>query len=319
MNKILLRAGIIGCGGIARAHVAAYQANNIQITAIADINPEAAKVMAEGLDAAIFSSAQELLESGKVDMVSICTPPVAHETDAVCALANGVHVLLEKPAAHNLDAAEKIKKAADKSNAKLMVAFRHRFIPAVVKMKEMISAGLIGKPVFMHNTFCGPAFFMKDKWFSKKAVAGGGSMLDTSSHSVDIFRFLIGEVIEQNAVYHTHFDGTDVEDAAIISLKADNGTIGALTSSWVTGRDKADILIMGQKAKLEYTYCGDMIYHKHGEEEPEKINLPEFSGGFTEQITSFVNAINGSDLEVTADDGVRCLKIINNCYKENDK
>ena len=315
-----LRAGIIGCGGIAHKHVAGYQANNIEITAVADINRDAVNSMAEQHKAAAFASAEELIWSGKVDIVSICTPPVAHEEDAVKALQRGIHVLLEKPAASSVDGARSIKAAADKSNAKLMLAFRHRFIPAIVKMKELIASGQLGQLIFMHNTFCGPAFFMKDKWFSKKAVAGGGSMLDTSSHSVDLFRFLVGEVAEQHAVCHTHLDGTDVEDAAIITLKSVDGVLGSLTSAWVAGAGEADILIMGQNGKLEYTYFGDLVFHKRGEKEAEKVALSEFSGGFNEQIASFINAINtGDEPEVTAFDGLKNLEIITACYKENGK
>jgi predicted dehydrogenase len=311
-----LRAGIIGCGGIAKSHAAGYNANNITITAVTDLNPEAANAMAAETGAAVFASAEELLNSGAVDVVSICTPPIAHEKDTIYALEKGINVLLEKPAAFDAKSARNIKEAADKSSAKLMLAFRHRYVPAVVKMKELIDAGEIGSIVFFHNTFCGPAFAMKDKWFSKKAVAGGGSMLDTSSHSVDLFRFLVGEVTEQHAVYHTHFNGTDVEDAGIITVKAENGAIGALTSAWVAGTGKADILIMGQKGKLEYAYFGDLTLHMNGKD-PEKIELPAFSGGFNEQIASFVKAINGSELEINALDGLRCLEIINACYEEN--
>lgn len=315
-----LKAGIIGCGGISKSHVAGYQNNNIKISAVTDLNQDAAKAMGAEIGAEVFASAKELIDSGKVDLISICTPPIAHEADAVYALEHGVHVLLEKPTAHTVEAAQNIKAAADKSDAKLMLAFRHRLIPAVAKMKEIIDSGALGQLVFFHNTFCGPAFGMKDKWFSKKAIAGGGSMLDTSSHSVDLFRFLVGEVVEQHAVYHTHLDGTDVEDAAIITLKADNGAIGALTSAWVAGAGKADILIMGQKGKLEYTYWGDLILHKTGEKNAEKIELPEFSGGFTEEVGSFINAITANrEPEIDAFDGLRCLEIINACYKENEK
>ncbi|MFA6714954.1 MAG: Gfo/Idh/MocA family oxidoreductase [Victivallales bacterium] len=313
-----IKAGIIGCGGIAKCHIAGYKSNNIEITAVTDINPDAAKAMGAELGAEVFASFRELIESGRVDLISICTPPVAHEADAVLALEHGVNVLLEKPSAANVEAARKIKAAADKSGARLMLAFRHRFIPAIVRMKEMIDSGCLGQVVFFQNTFCGPAFDMKDKWFSKKAVAGGGSMLDTSSHSVDLFRFLIGEVTKQHAVCHTHLEGTDVEDAAIIILKAENGVIGSLTSAWVAGTGKADIIIMGQDGKAEYNYGGDLTFHKRGAEKPEKIEIPELTGGFAEQIGSFIKAIESNqEPEITAFDGLRCLEIINACYKEN--
>lgn len=82
-----LRAGIVGCGGIAQAHIAGYQENGIAITALTDMDPNVAKVTAEKLDAKaeVFASAEALIKSGKVDLISICTPPIAHADNAVCA------------------------------------------------------------------------------------------------------------------------------------------------------------------------------------------------------------------------------------------
>ena len=104
-----LKAGIIGCGGIAKAHIAGYQENGIEITAVTDMNPDAAKATAANLNgkSEIFADAKTLIKSGRVDLISICTPPVAHADASVCALENGVHVLCEKPLAHTMEDAEK--------------------------------------------------------------------------------------------------------------------------------------------------------------------------------------------------------------------
>jgi predicted dehydrogenase len=314
-----LRAGIIGCGGIANAHVDGYKSNNIQVTAVTDICHEAAVKIAEITGAKIFKDADSLIMSGIVDMVSICTPPVAHEESAVLALQRGIHVLMEKPQAHTLESARNIAAAAAKSKALFMIAFRHRFLPAIIKLKAIIQSGEIGNVVFFQNIFCGPAFYMKDKWFSKKAIAGGGCMLDTSSHSVDLFRFLIGEASAQHGLMNKNFAGTDVEDASIITLKAENGAIGSLIATWVAGVGTAEIIVMGDKGAVKYDYA-----------KPENINIKKTadkeyasepvtpSNGFTEEIAHFISAIEGkTTITCTAHDGVRCIEIINSVYQEN--
>lgn len=311
-----MRIGIIGCGGIAKSHAAAYKTNNASITAVTDLSKEAAEAMAKETGAQVFADYKSLLDSGKVDAVSICTPPVSHEEVAVYALSKGINVLLEKPQAHSIESAKRINEAAAKSKAILMMAFRHRFIPANVKMKEMIDAGKIGKVVFFHNTFCGPAFHMKDKWFTKKSVAGGGCMLDTSSHSVDLFRFLVGEIAEQKAVMFKHFENTDVEDAAILSVKAENGAIGAFTSTFVAGDGIAYIDIVGQDGRLYFDYLKpeELKYKKRGGEGWEVIKVAA-GWGFNEQVEHFLKAAAGEQkLAITAHDGLRDIEIIQSNY-----
>lgn len=312
-----LKAGIVGCGGIAKAHIDGYQQNGIEIVALTDLSMGAAKATAENLDnkAEVFTNAEELIDSGKVDLISICTPPVAHADVAVYALQKGVHVLCEKPLAHNLKDAEKIREATEKSNAKFMVAFRHRFLPATQKMKEFIDSGKLGKTVLFLNEFCGPAFAMEDKWFCKKGIAGGGCMLDTSAHSVDLFRYLFGEVVEHHAVMHQHFANTDVEDCAILTLKSADGTLGSLTSGFVVGGGRARVDISGQAGRLVYEYGSEMRYYSLEKKEWESIEI-EVSGGFDIEIALFVYAIkNNTAVPVGIEDGIRCLEIIQSNYK----
>ncbi|OGV35367.1 MAG: hypothetical protein A2020_06170 [Lentisphaerae bacterium GWF2_45_14] len=311
-----MRIGIIGCGGIAKSHAAGYKANNAEICAVTDLNKDAAEAMAKETGAQVFADFKSLIDSGKIDAVSICTPPIAHEEAAVYALSKGIHVLLEKPQAHSIEAAKRINEAVAKSKAILMMAFRHRFVPANAKMKEMIDSGKIGKVVFFHNTFCGPAFHMKDKWFTKKAISGGGCMLDTSSHSVDLFRFLVGEIAEQKAVMFKHFENTDVEDAAILSVKAENGAIGAFTSTFVAGDGIAYIDIVGQDGRLYFDYlkADELKYKKRGDKDWEVIKVGT-GGGFNEQISHFLKAAAGTEkLTITAYDGLRDIEVIQSNY-----
>lgn len=312
-----LKAGIAGCGGIAQSHINGYQSNGIEITALTDVNIDVAKNTAEKLanQAKVFATAEELIKSGDVNLISICTPPVSHAEIAVCALENGVHVLCEKPLAHNEDDAKKIEQATKKSNAKFMVAFRHRFLPATQKIKEFIDHGKIGEPVLFLNKFCGPAFAMKDKWFCNKAIAGGGCMLDTGAHSVDLFRYLFGEIIEQHAVMHKHFDNTDVEDCAILTVKAENGTLGSLTSGFVAGGGHALVDITGKAGRLVYEYDSELRYY-HLESNKWHNYKVEVSSGFDIEIAVFVDAIeNNSTVPVTIEDGIRCLEIIQSNYR----
>jgi predicted dehydrogenase len=318
MSDRTLRVGIIGCGGIARSHADGWTKNGGLVTAVTDVRAEAMDEFVRDVagDAETFQDALHLIDSGKVDVVSVCTPPVAHAESVVRALQNGLHVLCEKPLAESVERAREIAQAAEQSSAKCMTAFRHRFLPAVVALKQMLAADAVGAVVFFHNRFYGPALHMKDKWFTKKAVAGGGCMLDTSSHAVDLFRYLVGEPVEASAVMHRHFDDTDVEDAAILLLKSDTGALGSLASGFVAGDGAAFIDVVGREGRLLYDYLQpDVLKHKQRGGDGWETTPVQPSNGFVEQIAAFHRAIlDDREPPVTARDGLRCLDIIFNAY-----
>lgn len=311
------RAGIIGTGGISRAHLRGYRNNGVTVTALMDVNREAAEAMAADVEGAkVFDTYADLLDSGLIDVLSICTPPAAHEEPAVMALQRGIHVLLEKPMAHTVESGRHILEAAEKSDAVLTIGFRHRYLPAVRKLRELITDGTLGEIVLYQNAFTAPAFRMRDRWFSKRAVSGGGSLMDTSIHSVDIFRFLLGEVAEQTSLTARHMDGIDVEDASMLLVKNPAGAVGCLTASWVAGVGQSFIDVTGEDGRALFDYNqGDQVrLQRRGEKEWETVAVRP-SDGFDEEIDGFLKGIRGEEgMLVTAQDGFRALEVIQACY-----
>lgn len=315
MGQSSLKIGIVGCGGIADFHLNAWKENGILPVAFADQNPAASEAMVKKCGGGtVYPDFRRLIESGGVDAISICTPPVAHEEAAVLALQRGKHVLCEKPLANSIESARRIVEAQRKSGALLMTAFCHRFRPAIQQIRSMIQSGRIGPVVFFRNVFCGPADDMKHKWFSKKAIAGGGTMLDGGVHSVDLFRFLVGEVVEQNLVQHRHLEGTDVEDAAILSVRSASGALGCLMCSWVAGVGIFQIDVVGRNGRIIFDYGTEIrVIPREGDE--EKIPVPA-AWGFTEEVAHFLAAIQKREkLAVTGEDGLRAVEIICSCYE----
>ena len=314
-----IRIGIIGCGNIARSHAAGYRENDTPVTAVTDVRRAAAESFAQDLpDARVFPDHVHLLDAGAVDAVSICTPPDTHEAIAVYALRRGVHVLCEKPLAHTVESGRRIAAAAWESRAQFMIAFRHRFLPAVRKLKELTDAGRVGEVVFVQNTFCGPASHLAKSWFGRKAIAGGGTLMDTSSHSVDIFRFLVGEIVEQHAVTHRHLAGIDVEDASVLVVRARNGVLGSFTASWVAGEGVAGLDVMGRDGRICFDYAagGEIRLKPGGADAWERIPVAE-SWGFAEEITHFLRAIRGEEARsCPVEEGLRALEVIQAAYGE---
>lgn len=312
-----LNIGIIGCGGIAKRHIEGYRHNGITIAALADSSAQAAQAAAQSVpEAKVFHSVTELLDSGTVNAISICTPPVSHREIALESLRRNIHVLCEKPLAHTLADATAIAEAAAASQAIFMIAFRHRYVPAVARMQALIAEGRIGDPVLINNIFCGPAFNMPERWFSKRAISGGGTLMDTTVHSIDIFRFLAGEITSQHVLTHRWLEGIDVEDTSTLIVKSRTGAIGSLSASWVAGQGVASIEVIGQKGRLYFNYSEPrtLLLKTAEMAEPELIAV-QSGFGFIEQIQAFANAIaSNAPSPCPVAEGLRAQQIIDACY-----
>ena len=183
-----LRIGLIGCGGIAPAHLTAYQQNErTEVVAVADVRQEAAETLAGKAGSAAFTDYARMLESEGLDGVSILTPPAFHRPIAEKALAAGVHVLCEKPMATTSDDGRAMAEAAQAAGRLLLVAQCHRFHEPVRRARARIQAGDLGEVSTYRNRF-GYLLGTPDE-----ATRGrGGVLLDNGSHSSYLFRYLVG-------------------------------------------------------------------------------------------------------------------------------
>lgn len=318
MHSTIPSIGIIGCGTIAAAHLSAYQASSAQVSAVSDISQERAEALATKIGtAAAYTDYLELLDSGKVNAVSICTPPHLHREIAIAALERGIHVLCEKPLAGTLEDSRAIVDAASASQACFQIAFRHRFLPAHQKMSALLASSELGKIVFFENIFGGPAQSISEKWFARRAISGGGVLMDTAIHGIDLFRFYCGEITDVSGHVDHVFTGTDVEDSAALVLKAESGAIGILQSSWNLAVWQAKVTVHTDHAALFYDYADPkrIKLRRRGAQESEWLEV-EASGGFAEQTAHFLASIAaGTTPSPGVGDGLRAVEIIDGIYQ----
>ncbi|MGG3468603.1 Gfo/Idh/MocA family oxidoreductase [Neobacillus pocheonensis] len=255
-----LRVGVIGCGSIAQhRHLPEYKANkNVELVAVCDINEERASEVAEKYGVNSFTSYEELLSSGTVDAVSVCTPNYLHAPISIAALEAGIHVLCEKPMATSKQEAESMIAAAKKSGKKLMIAHNQRFVPSHQKARQLIASGEIGKiysfrTAFGHGGPEGWSVEGKEGWFFQKEKAFVGAMGDLGVHKTDLLRYVLGEeIVEVGSFVETSAKNfADVDDNAVCVLKTENGIIGTLAASWAyVSKEDNSTIIYGEKAIL---------------------------------------------------------------------
>lgn len=252
------RVGVIGLGAIGRTHITTWQSLGVTPVAIADPLPPALAAAAEQGSWETYESGEELIRLAEVDIVSICTPPAFHKDLAIAALGAGKTVLCEKPLAATVADAEAIVAAAAKSAGQLHVGFCHRFEPAIVAIRKLIDSGELGTIITLRNRFAGVMDSPESTWFSNREISGGGALADTSIHSIDIFRFLLGDAVQVRSLNATHESehgpALDVEDSGVILLQNDAGAVGVLESSWRTPPGEWSVTVYGTKGQASFDY-----------------------------------------------------------------
>ena len=149
MSNKTIRVGIVGSGGRSGDHAMAYKEfGNVEIVAFCDIMEERAAARAKEFGSkAVYTDYRELINSGSVDVISICSINETHADVAIKAAEAGIHVLCEKPMAQSLKECDDMITAAKKSGVKLACNFQNRFFPRTHWVKELINAGQMGDVV----------------------------------------------------------------------------------------------------------------------------------------------------------------------------
>jgi len=183
------RIGVVGItrrGTIARS----YLPPGVAITAVADIDQAAL----DGVEEDVFKTRdyKELLARKDVDGVFLMTRDPLHEEMGVAALKAGKAVYLEKPMAITIEGCDRLLEAAYRSGAKLFLGHNMRYMPVVLKMKEIIDAGLIGKvQVVWCRHFIGYGSCYFRHWCSERANTTG-LLLQKGAHDIDVIHWLSG-------------------------------------------------------------------------------------------------------------------------------
>ncbi len=236
MEKV--RAGIIGCGGIAKTHAAALaDLPEATFAACCDIDEARARALAERYDVPhVFTDIGELLNSGTVDMVLICTPHPSHAGIVIAAAEAGIHVLCEKPLTIDLGESDRMVEAAERAGIKFGGIFQRRFWPAAQQIHHAIEEGELGRLTLAEcqvRIWRPREYFAKDAWRGKWATEGGGALMNQAVHAIDLFQWYMGPITEIFGRYATllHGDYIDVEDTVVATVVFANGALGIIEAA----------------------------------------------------------------------------------------
>ena len=201
-----------------------------------------------------------------IDIIDICTPGDSHLPIAVQAAAARKTILCEKPLANSLSDAETMLGAVQRAGVIHMICHNYRRVPAVTLARRLIEEGRIGtirhfRGVYLQDWIVDPEF--PRVWRLEKARAGSGSLGDIASHSLDLARYLVGEISEVSGLLETFIRErplpgsktrapVDVDDAALALLRFSNDAVGTVEGTrFATGRKNHNRFeINGSKGSL---------------------------------------------------------------------
>lgn len=345
-----LRIGIIGLGGVAKAHLQALSLlDNITLISVCDVRAEAAEEVAQRFSATAYADYRALLEVGQIDLAMVLTPASTHREIVEAVARSGIHVFCEKPIAVTLADAEAMVETCRQAGVKFFYGSSYRYLPAIIKAKELIQSGAIGDVQLMTEQLIGGRG--KESYRELPPIhyplggPGGPGMglVDHGVHLIDIFPWLTDSRVV-SAHGKGHVSGQPPSSEYMVMQLA-NGAVGHLIynaatystglpnegmfsggQSWLTDSSVADaglwenepgsISVYGATGSLRIFHYTNALFINNGQG-PRQVQLtgrPAF-GHFATQLEDCARAIAENRApSVTGEDGVRALQALLQVY-----
>jgi predicted dehydrogenase len=275
-----LRAGIVGCGGIANQKhfpALALLKDEVEISYFCDIIEGRAVQAAKeyGVPGAkISTDYKDIINDSTVDVVYVLTPNVSHSTITCAALEAGKHVMCEKPMAINFAEGRKMAETAKKTGGKLTIGYQNRFRQDSRELFARSRGGELGEIYFAKAHAVRRRGVPTWGVFPDKSKQGGGPLIDIGTHALDLTLWfmnnyqpesVLGQTFQKLKDYPegnmfgpwdpTHFE---TEDSAFGLIRMKNGATIYLEAAWalnVLNAKEAQVTLCGTKAGAEM--CGD--------------------------------------------------------------
>jgi predicted dehydrogenase len=213
-----------------------------------------------------YDDADRLINDPDINAIYIATPPNSHESYTLKAAAAGKPVYVEKPMARTYAECMSMVGACSKANVPLFTAYYRRMLPNFLKIKSMLSDGVIGDVRYVNITMNKPiqpdivgASGKADNWRIHPDVAGGGYFYDLASHQLDLMDFLFGPIIEAHGFATNQAHAYPAEDIVSGSFRFGSGVLGQGTwcFSTSTASEREITTIVGSKGQISYPTFGD--------------------------------------------------------------
>src|SRR3954463_8171607 len=216
-----VRLGVIGVGIMGSNHARVLaDLSGVKVVGIADPGASHRELLAQIIDCAVCDDVEDLIDLG-IDAAIVAAPTHLHHDIALACIKRGVHVLVEKPIASNIEEGRAIVAAAERAGVTLMVGHVERFNPAVQAIKEAIKGEDI---LSIAITRVGP--------FPPR-MSNVGVVIDLAVHDIDLIRwFTDSDIAEVQPMLASA--RAQNEDIALLQFRTNSGVLAQITTNWLT-------------------------------------------------------------------------------------
>ncbi len=333
MDKV--RIGIVGMGNMGKYH-ADYllkgEVAHAELAAVCSTSPHKLEAYKDRVK--VFSDGVEMIKSGEIDAVLVATPHYQHTSLGICAIEQGVHLMVEKPiSAHKADAERLIAVAEKHPKVVFGAMFQLRTEPRYLKLKKLIQDGELGEIVRINwiitDWYRTEAYYASGGWRATWKGEGGGVLLNQCLHQLDALQWLVGMPSKVRSFAQLgRFHNIEVEDNVTAYLEYPNGATGVFISSTGDAPGSNRFEIAGTRGKvvlendqIQFTRNENcMLEHskqsKIGFSKPEvwNVDIPFGNAELPHAILmrNFVNAIrDGEALIAPGTDGIHSVELAN--------
>jgi len=247
-----IKTAVIGVGSMGRNHARVdWELPNVRLVGVADRNETVVNAIAERYNTKPYTDFHQMLDEQKPDAVTIAVPTSFHKDVAMEIIQRGIHLLVEKPIAFNVEEAKNMIVAAREMNVQLMVGHIERFNPAVIALKKHLAANELGQVFQVDARRQGPL---------PERVNDVGVVVDLAVHDLDIMRYVTQAEITR--VYAETAIGIHSQKEDLLSgvVRLSNGAIGTLLINWITPTKIREFFVTGEGGMFKVDYLTQDLY-----------------------------------------------------------
>ncbi|GAB6926077.1 Gfo/Idh/MocA family oxidoreductase [Paenibacillus sp. JCM 10914] len=292
----------------------------IELVGISDPMEERGRKYADWFGTTYYADYHDLLAT-ELDGIIVTSENALHKEHVLAAAAAGVHVLCEKPLSTHIQNAQEMIDACRKQGVLLQTAFPVRYNASVIRAKQLIAEGKLGKVLAMKGTNRGR---IPGGWFIEPSLSGGGAVIDHTVHVADIMRWITGAEIQEVYAEVDHMISDQlIDDCGMLTMEFDNGIFATLDCSWSRNKEfptwgdvtleiigTAGTLSVNATSQKLHVYNDEVGYRHHAWGDSMDARL----------IRDFVASIRtgATEASVTGEDGLHALAVAIAAYRSSE-
>lgn len=316
-----LKWGVLGAGSVAqrRAMPAIKKADGAELHALLSRDAERAERLAREHGATrAYTTVDALLADDALNAIYVSTPVYLHREQVIAAAERGLHVLCDKPMALTPQECKEMIAACNANGVHLQLCFLFRFHSCFQQIQTWVDEGCFGQIVHGRMPFLKHYQLTPDEWRAQPEKGGGGCFMDLGPHSVDLLRYLIGEVNAVSAFYNSATQATRVEETGGIFMRFDNGAQAFTDLSFSVPQCDIVLELYGTEGTV-WVYNDDGWKMKTYFGDEKQLIPSQYEDLYQGQFEHFADCVQHGASPITSGfDGLRASEILAAAYRAGE-